>query len=134
MKKQGNVHEGWKLGVQAWTFHEFTFYETVDKAAALGLKYIEVYPGQKFSKEKPDERFGHDMSDELRELAVAKFESTGVQPISYGVIDREKTEAKWRQIFEFAKGMGIETIGIEQPAEAFDLIEKLCVEYQQFTI
>jgi len=129
VKKQGNVHEGWKLAIQAWTFHEFTFCETVDKAAALGLKYIEVYPGQKFSKEKPGAKFDHNMSDKLAELAVAKFVNTGVQPISYGVISGERSDAEWRRIFEFAKRMGIETIGIEQPAKSFDLIEKLCVKY-----
>ena len=36
---------GWRLGVQAYTFRELTFFETVDKVHELGLKYIEMYPG-----------------------------------------------------------------------------------------
>ena len=38
---------GWRLAIQCWTFNRFTFYETVDKAKALGIKYLEMYPGQK---------------------------------------------------------------------------------------
>ena len=45
------AEKDWKLAIQAWSFRLFTFSEAVDKTAALGLKYIEVYPGQKFSKE-----------------------------------------------------------------------------------
>ena len=39
-------------------------------------------------------------------------------------------EAKARKIFDFCKEMGAGTIVAEPPAEAFDMIEKLCDEYQ----
>ena len=38
---------GLKLSLQCWTFNRLTFFETVDKAAGLGVKYLEMYPGQK---------------------------------------------------------------------------------------
>ena len=38
--------EGWRVAVQAWTFRSSTFFETVDKAASLGIRYLEAYPGQ----------------------------------------------------------------------------------------
>jgi hypothetical protein len=37
---------GWRLGVQAWTFRDRSAFEAIDTAARLGLKYIELYPGQ----------------------------------------------------------------------------------------
>ena len=38
---------GMKLSLQCWTFNKLSFFETVDKAVALGIKYLEIYPGQK---------------------------------------------------------------------------------------
>src|SRR5713226_5088124 len=38
---------GMKLSLQCWTFNKLTFFETVDKATELGVKYVEMYPGQK---------------------------------------------------------------------------------------
>src|SRR5262249_46861490 len=55
---------GLKLSLQCWTFRQLSFFETVDKAASLGVKYLEMYPGQKL---KPDskETVGRKMSDEV---------------------------------------------------------------------
>ncbi len=39
-------------------------------------------------------------------------------------------EEACRRVFDFAKDMGIETIVSEPPFDAFDIIEKLCDEYQ----
>src|ERR1700688_1373328 len=38
---------GLKLSLQCWTFNKLSFFETVDRAAGLGIKYLEIYPGQK---------------------------------------------------------------------------------------
>ena len=42
---------GWRLGSAAWSFNRFTFFEAVDKTAALGLHYIEAFEGQRISAE-----------------------------------------------------------------------------------
>ena len=34
------------VAVQAFTFRKYTFLETLDRAQALGLRYVEMYPGQ----------------------------------------------------------------------------------------
>ena len=62
-----DVYDGWRLGTQAYTFRKFTFYEAVDKTALLGLGWIEAYPGQKLSKEKPNVKFNHTMPPQIRE-------------------------------------------------------------------
>ena len=33
---------GMKLSLQCWTFNKLTFFETVDKANQLGIKYVEI--------------------------------------------------------------------------------------------
>ena len=61
---------GWRLGVQAWTFNHATLFEAIDNIAALGLHYIEAFPGQKLSKEKPEVIVGDDLPAEARLSAL----------------------------------------------------------------
>lgn len=121
---------GWHIGCQAYSFNRFTFFEAVDKVQSLGLHYIEAYPGQKFSKEKPDAVFDHNMSEELQKEALAYLKAADVKLVNYGVVGLPNDEAECRKVFDFAKKMGIETIVSEPPADAFDLLDKLTEEYQ----
>lgn len=123
-------HVGWRLGTQAYTFRLFSFFEAVDKTSQLGLRWIEAYPGQKFSLEHPDKQFHHTMSQELRNEAKAKLLASGIQLVNYGVVGLPNDEAQCRQVFDFAKDMGIETIVSEPTEETFDLIDRLCQEYR----
>jgi sugar phosphate isomerase/epimerase len=124
-------YDGWRIGIQAWTFNRFTLYEAIDKTASLGLDWIEAYPhGQKLSKEKPDIIFGHEMPLEIRYEVKQKLADAGVTLINYGVVGLPNDEAECRKVFEFAKDMGIETLVSEPPAEAFDMLDRLCQEYK----
>jgi len=120
----------WKLGMQAYSFNRFTFYEAIDKTKTLGLKYIEAYPGQSLSKEKSDIKFDDNMSSDIRKEVLAKLRESGVKLVNYGVVGLPNDEAECRKVFDFAKDMGIETIVSEPPEDAFDLVDKLCKEYQ----
>jgi len=123
-------YDGWRLGMQAYTFNRFTFFEAVDKTASLGLDWIEAYPGQKLSKDYPSVKTDHNMSKEMQEVMKAKLRDAGVRLINYGVVGLSKDEAASRKVFDFAKAMGIRTIVSEPPEDAFDLIDKLCQEYE----
>ncbi len=120
----------WHLGMQAYSFNRFTFYEAIDKTKALGLKYIEAYPGQRLSQEKPNIRADHNMSPEIRKEVLQKLRESGVRLANYGVVGLPNNEAECRKVFDFAKDMGIETIVSEPPEDAFDLIDRLCKEYE----
>ncbi|MGA1980640.1 MAG: sugar phosphate isomerase/epimerase family protein [Sedimentisphaerales bacterium] len=122
--------ENWRLGVQAWSFKQFTFYEAVEKTASLGLGWIEAYPGQKLSKDDPNIVFGPDMPAEIKRQVKQKLKDAGVKLVNYGVVKLTNDESQCRKVFDFAKEMGIETIASEPPEEAFDMLDKLCREYQ----
>lgn len=128
--KSEDVYDGWQLGIQAWSFNRFTFYEAIDKTASLGLKYIEAYPGQKLSKDKPKITFGHDMPAEIRQEVKQKLKDAGVTLINFGVVNLPNSESHCRKVFDFAKEMGIETIVSEPREETFDMLDKLCQEYK----
>ncbi len=118
------------LAVQAWTFNRFTFFEAVDKTAALGIRYIEAFPGQRLGGTDEAAKFHHTMTAATRCAAKTKLEEADVTLVNYGVVGLPNNEAECRKVFDFAREMGIETIVSEPPFEAFDLIDKLCVEYE----
>ena len=120
---------GWRLGCQAYSFNRFTLYEAIDKNASLGLKVIELYPGQALSPEKPDVRFDHNAPAELVQEVLAKLKASNVQAVNYGVVGLPNDEVECRKVFDFAKAMGLETICSEPPEDAFPLLDKLTQEY-----
>lgn len=119
---------GWKLGVQAYTFHKFSFQEAIDKAQLLGLKYIEVYYGQTLGKDIPGTMdFRMDKATQKKVLAYAK--SKGVKIIASGVVIC-KDEAEYKQLFGFASGIGIQIITCEPEYKHLKYIDQLANEYK----
>ncbi len=121
---------GWHLGVQAYTFNHYTFYEAVDKTESLGLHYIEIFPGQQASADNPDVKVDHEMDKSARQEVKQKLDAAGVRPACYGVISLTEDEKEGRTVFDFAAEMGVETIVSEPSAGSFDLLDKLCEEYK----
>ena len=120
---------GWRLGIEAYTFHKFTFFETIEKTAELGLPYIGGLSFmQRVSKDIP-KNFDQHLSDgELREIRL-KMDSAGVRLLTYYAQDIPEDEAGCRKLFEFGRKMGIETFMCEPKPESLDLLDKLCNEY-----
>jgi sugar phosphate isomerase/epimerase len=118
---------GIKLSMQCWTLRSLTFFEAADKAAGLGVKYLEMYPGQTL---KPDskEKVSRNMSDETIAEVKKKLADTGMKLVAYGVDSVPTDEKGARKVFEWAKTMGIEVLVTETtPNEIHD---KLCNEYK----
>ena len=120
---------GWRLAVQAWTFRDRTTFETIDTARALGLKYLELYPGQRLDKDQ-EIKVGPEMPAEALAALKAKLAAAGIKATNFGVVEIPKDEAKARKWFDFAKALGLETLTCEPAADAWDTVEKLCDEYR----
>jgi sugar phosphate isomerase/epimerase len=120
---------GWHLGMQAWTFHQSTLYDAIDKTASLGLHYIEAIPGQKLTDDLPDAKMGEGLSADARKAVKQKLADSGVKLVNYGVCGLSKDPDQSRKTFEFAKDMGIETLVSEPAEDAFETLDKLCEEY-----
>lgn len=119
---------GWRLALQAWTVNHLTAFEAIDRARELGLKAIELFPGQRLSPER-DVPVNEGMSREDRDLLKRKLREAGVALVNFGVTGLSKDEAASRRVFEFARDLGIETICSEPPEDAFDTIDRLCAEF-----
>jgi len=123
---------GFRLGVQAYTFREMSLYETLDTMKYLGIHYVELYPGQKLSKENPNIQVNHDMPAQYIDELLARLKAANVTAVSYGVVPVGKTEASARKVFDWAKKIGLENIVSEPDVnmELFAMLDKLCNEYQ----
>ena len=118
---------GFKLTLQCWTYNRLTFFETVDKAAALGIKYLEAFPGQKL-KPGSNASFSEGMSDEVfAEVKKKLADAGGLKVVAYGVTGVPTDEKGARRMFEWAKKMGIEVLVTETTPNAIH--DKLCTEY-----
>jgi sugar phosphate isomerase/epimerase len=120
---------GWRLGCCAYSFNHLTFYETIDKVASLGLRRVVGFNWQKLDPRKADAVFREAMSAAQRQETKKRLGDAGVKiPCCYcnGLAEEDAC----RRLFDFAREMGIETLDGEPPVEAFDMLEKLCDEYQ----
>jgi sugar phosphate isomerase/epimerase len=119
--------QGWHLSIQSYTFHLFTVTESLDKTEELGIRFIEIYPGQRMGDGFGEAVFGYDLSMKDQERLGVLAASKGVKIISSGVWTAQREE--WDPIFSFAKGMGMEFISAEPAREDWDVVEELAKKY-----
>jgi sugar phosphate isomerase/epimerase len=117
------------VAVQCWTFRKYTFFESVDKAKALGILNLEAYPGQPLGNGDPKAVFDDTMSETEMEAVRAKLHEAGMRLVGFGVTDIGTTEASMRKVFDFARKMDIPTVVCEPRDDDFGLLEKLVKEY-----
>ena len=122
------TQDKWRLGAQSYSFNRFTFEEAMAKTKACGMKYIEVYPDQKIGKAFGDTVFKN-MTPAQRQQLKQMLKDNGLTLTCYGVIT-PGNEQEWRQLFDFVKDMGFETIVSEAMEKDLPMIDKLCEEYK----
>src|SRR6185312_2679079 len=119
---------GWKLAIHSYTFQKFSIFDAIDKSADLGVKYMSVSGTVLLDGTN---RIGTvNLKPSQREAIDQKLKSRGFGHfVNIGVVQLPADEAKSRQVFEFAKAWGIDTLVAEPAPDALDTVEKLCKEY-----
>lgn len=120
---------GWEIGCQLYTFRDRPFHDALDVIAGMGIRHVEPCFFLPLSKERPDLKTSEMLSAEQRNELKKRLADRGVQMSGY-YAPIEGDTSKFRQIFDFAKEMGVRNIVAEPPAEVFDVLEKLCEEYK----
>lgn len=120
---------GWRLGLTAYSFKDLTLFEAIDKAAELGIWYMDGLNVQKVSTEI-NKDFDYNLSKEELHVIRKKLLLKGVAITNYYMHDIPADEKVCDQIFEFGGLMGIETFIAEPKPEALPLIDKFCQKYQ----
>ena len=121
------IEPSWRLALQAQTLKSSSFCNAVDKAASIGIHYIEAFPGQRIGGEI-EGKLNHNIDQETRNQILNYCKDRNVKIIHYGIVQVDKPD-EWRKVFEFVQAMGIETIISDVPGKKLNLIEKLCEEF-----
>ncbi len=111
---------GVKLGLQTWTCRNMEFDQVVAFAKKHGIRHLQLI-AKHMDPHAPRE-------ETLRKKAILDRE--GLVAYTFGVAGTSMDKAKNRQLFDFAKLMGIRVIVVEpkNPAE-WDNLEELVKEY-----
>lgn len=115
---------GIELGMQCYTYRAVTTFEVLERCQKFGIKFAEIYPGQKM-KPGAEVKIGTGLSDaEIAEL-TAKAKECGVKIVSFGVTGIPMDEPGFRKMCDWAKKVGLEKIVTENyPNEIHDKLTK----------
>ena len=113
---------GFRLAMQCWTCNNMTTFEAIDRCASLGIRHLEIFPGQKV-KPDADVQVGPGMPDEALAELKQKLAASGVTVVNSGV------GGCGRGDFEFAKKLGLETLVSEPGPGDVAKVDKLCEEF-----
>ncbi|AKP53119.1 sugar phosphate isomerase/epimerase family protein [Cyclobacterium amurskyense] len=125
---QEGMPKGWKVGSQAYTFRLFSLEETLEKLNSIGVKYVEMYPGQKISKSGNETTDFKSITADGKAKIKALLKKYDIEAVGYGVVNASDEDL--HKLFDFAKELGIGILTSEAKPNQFDQIEKLCEEYQ----
>jgi sugar phosphate isomerase/epimerase len=120
---------GWQMGVQLYTYRRYPFLEAMEKIAALGVKHVEICFFLGLDKARPKLKMNEDLPPDVRKELKDKLGERGMS-LSAFYADLVANADKAKKIFEFCKEMGTGVIVAEPPAEALEMIDKLCEEYK----
>lgn len=115
-----------EIGVQLWTFKEFSVEEAIRKADSAGLKNIEVFEGQ-LLQAGSDAKLTPSMTTESEAALVSMARQAGIR-INSAYLAPPADSTQWPIVFAFAKRLGLSYITMEPPAEALDYINQLAGE------
>jgi L-ribulose-5-phosphate 3-epimerase len=111
---------GPKLGLQTWTCRNMNFDQVVDFAMKHGITHLELIKAH-LDPTAPKE-------ETLRKKAI--LDQKGLVAYSFGVNQTSMNKEQNRQLFEFAKLMGMKVIIVEPKNMAeWDNLEQLVKEY-----
>lgn len=126
--QQKEAKLGWKLGAQSYSFRLFTLAEALDKLDSCGLQYVECYNGQRLGGGiEGNMDFKMDAAKRAQVLALLKSKKKKL--VAFGVVS-PRGEEEWKQMFDFAKAMGIQIITSEPRTQDLDVLSRLADEYK----
>ena len=110
--------------MQTFTFYPTDLCTVIDKSLELGVKYLEVFPGQKIGGKWGDRVFDYNLDVSTCKELLKYTASKGVKIVGTGVFVPGKSD-EWDPEFAFAKTMKLDYISCEPALEDWNLVERL---------
>jgi sugar phosphate isomerase/epimerase len=120
-----------RFALQLYTFRDRSFVDAVKTAKKVGFEYVEAYPGQRLGEGFEGNIGPELMNDAEKRQKVKDFlKEQGIKLVVFGVCGAGD-EAGWKNLFGFAKDMGIEILQVEVGKNdvTMDLLDRLAGEY-----
>jgi sugar phosphate isomerase/epimerase len=121
-KREEDPFHGLKVGMTSYTLRKYNLDEAIAKTKQAGVKYFSIKEVHLPLKSTPEER----------KAAAKKITDAGLVLMGGGVIYMKNDAAQIRNVFEYAKDLGMKTIVCSPDPEALDEIEKRVKEYDLF--
>ena len=115
------------MGFSAYSFRNITAFEALDKMAATGLHFTELFAWQKLSPTNPEAKPTAGLSKTLQNDLKKKAADSGVKLL--GLYSNLKDPDAAKAQFAFAAELELEFIVGEPPETLLDTIEGLTDEY-----
>ncbi len=112
-------YAGFQIGLQTYTFRNFSAPEALRFAHELGVQTAEMFEAHFPSKSTPAQ------IQSTRELA----KGLGIQILAFGVNPFTKDHTANRRMFEFAKAAGIRNLTADPTEDSFESLDQLVAEY-----
>ncbi len=103
----------WRLVLAPSASTELTLFETIDKAAELGLLYVGGHDGQKVSKDIPKVLNNQLSSEEIKQIRL-KLDAAGVRLLVCRTDRAPATDTDRDTMTEFTRRTGIEAIVLDK--------------------
>jgi inosose dehydratase len=110
---------GFPIGVQSYSLRHFNTEETIRHLQGMGVHYAEFY-GKHLDPKADDAKIA-----EVQGLLKA----AGIKLAGHGVHGFSKNHEANKQLFDFAKKIGVKVITANPEPDSFDSLEKLVAEY-----
>jgi len=119
---------GWRVAAGAPDPSRESFFESIDRAAALGAGYVCGASAQKVGGEV-EGALDARLSADARRAIRLKLDAAGVRLLAYRLDPLPAAPDSVRAAFAFARAMGVETIIADEASGAREFVHGLCGEY-----
>ncbi len=123
----GDITRQWNLGIALWTFHTFSFPESLDKVDSAGIKFIEPNMFMKAGNGLLDTVVGQLSPDGIEKLKLM-IKAKGLRMESL-YIQGDSSLASWKHQFDIAKQFDVKFVTAEPPVYLWDGIDSLAGSY-----
>jgi len=115
----GDPYRGLKVGVHSYSLRKFSLEQALEMTRQLGVKYLSVNPIHVPLKSP---------TDQLVEARI-KIVDAGFTLLEAGVITVSKDMAETRNVFNYARTLGLKTVVIKAAPDSLDTLDKLLRDY-----
>jgi inosose dehydratase len=110
---------GFILGIQSYTFRQFTFEQALQRTRDLGLHFVELFSSHVPLNSTPAQ---------IKSARNLCFQYD-ITPIAFGVERFTNEHAANRRKFEFGRALGIRFFSADPDPDSFDSLDRLVAEF-----